>query len=407
MKSNLKRISIVSIISFVGIFMMQAFWILDSYHERREHFGEHIQYVLDQVNKEYCLTSHNTINSFSIQRNRIIIDSILLTKLKQNNEFPKYSFELLLNNQPNSHDTLYKQNEIRPKELIFIKKIDCPNRPSLKLTLHIEDNKLYFIGSILGWIILSSLLIIVGIIAVFINISFLRRQKKTSQIKSDFIGNMTHELKTPIATISVASEMLMKDKVLDDRTKSKRYSTIIFEENLRLKKLVERVMQIALFENGTMRLKLKETDLHLSIENSYNAIRMLIDKRHGEITLKLEASNSIYMVDATHFSNIITNLLENAIKYSPAAPIITISTVDYSDGVLVSIADQGMGIAKKYQDRIFDRFFRVETGDVHNTKGFGLGLYYVRRVAEAHGGFIKVISQEGKGSRFELYFPKL
>jgi len=407
MKANFKRISIVSIITFVGIFVMQAFWILDSYRERREHFSEHIQYVLDQVNKEYCLIAQNTNTDFTIHQKQHLIDSLFIVKLKQSGELPKYYLELQSNGETLTDDAKFGKSEIRPKEILFTKIISCPKSSNLKLSLHIEDNKLYFAGSIIGWIILSSLLIIVGIIAVFINISFLRKQKKTSQIKSDFIGNMTHELKTPIATISVASEMLMKDRVLDDRVKSKRYSTIIYEENQRLKKLVERVMQIALFENGTMRLKLKETDLHKSINQSVEAIKMIIEKRHGNIELELKAQDFIYQVDTTHFSNIITNLLENAIKYSPNGPIIKITTTDYSEGILIGIEDQGMGIAKKHHERIFDRFYRIETGDVHNTQGFGLGLYYVRRVIEAHGGFIKLHSQEGNGSRFELYLPKL
>jgi two-component system phosphate regulon sensor histidine kinase PhoR len=407
MKANFKRISIVSIITFVGIFLMQAFWILDSYRERRAHFSEHIQYVLDQVNKEYCIAAQNTTAKFTIHQKQLLIDSLFIEKLKQSGELPEYYLELQSDGETLSEGARFGKSEITPKEILFTKIISCPKSGNLKLSLHIEDNKLYFAGSIIGWIILSSLLIIVGIIAVFINISFLRKQKKTSQIKSDFIGNMTHELKTPIATISVASEMLMKDRVLDDRVKSKRYSTIIFEENQRLKKLVERVMQIALFENGTMRLKLKETDLHKSINQSVEAIKMIIEKRQGNIELDLNAQDFSYQVDPTHFSNIITNLLENAIKYSPNGPIISITTTDYSEGILISIADQGMGIAKKHQERIFDRFYRVETGDVQNTQGFGLGLYYVRRVVEAHGGFIKVHSQEGNGSRFEIYLPKL
>ena len=399
-KTNFKRMSIISIITFVGIFMMQAFWILDSYKERKAHFSEHVNHILDQVAQDYCEEIAQLPKVNGSAREHQIMDSLLQFRFVQTEKLPAYSFRII----DNSDKSLKPKQS---KSIIFTQILDCKNQPKKSIILSIRDDKIYFISSILGWIILSSLLIIIGIIALFINISFLRRQKKVSRIQSDFIGNMTHELKTPIATISVASEMLMKDKVLDDRTKSKRYSTIIFEENLRLKKLVERVMQIALFENGTMRLKLKETDLHQMIGNSSEAIKMLIEKRDGSITLEMKAKKFNYKVDTTHFSNIITNLLENAIKYSPDNLVIHLSTIDYSEGILIGIADQGMGIAKKHQERIFDRFYRVESGDVQNTQGFGLGLYYVRRVIEAHGGFIKVQSEEGKGSRFEIYIPQL
>ena len=407
MQSSFKKMSILSIVSFVGIFLMQGFWILDSYHERRAHFIEHIHYVLDQVSDEYCAELAGKCDIIEYQEEVQIMDSILQLKFHQSEEMPSYSFKILINGKSSQEEnnTVIKTNQV--KEFTFEKILFSDNSTERKLILYVVDDKFYFLGSILGWIMLSILLIIVGITAIFINTSFLRKQKKNSSIQSDFIGNMTHELKTPIATISVASEMLMKDRVLDDRKKSKRYSTIIFEENLRLKKLVERVMQIALFENGTMRIKLRETNLHQSIENSFNAISMIIEKRKGSLNKDLRAKDFIFQVDSSHFSNIITNLLENAIKYSPRTPTISITTVDYSDGILISIEDLGIGIAEKYQERIFDRFFRIESGDVKNTQGFGLGLYYVRRVVESHGGFIKVHSREGEGSRFELYFPKL
>jgi len=399
-KSNFKKISIISIITFVGIFMMQAFWILDSYKERKAYFSEHVNFILAQAAQDYCKQLDRQAEISTNATSYQIMDSLLQYYFMQIEKLPAYTFYIV---SPNDKNAIMEQaNTMTYKQLI-----DCNKSSKKTLILSIRDDKNYFFGSIFGWVILSSLLIIIGIIALYLNISFLNQQKKTSRIKSDFISNMTHELKTPIATISVASEMLMKDKVLDDRKKTKRYSNIIFEENLRLKKLVDRVMQIALFENGTMQIRLKEADLHHLITHSTDALKMLINQRKGSLTIELKATKSNYTVDPTHFSNIISNLLENAIKYSSKPPIIHISTADYSEGILISIADQGIGIAKKHRERIFDRFYRVESGDVQNTQGFGLGLYYVRRVVEAHGGFIKVYSEESKGSRFEIYIPLL
>ncbi|RLD67307.1 MAG: hypothetical protein DRI84_02760 [Bacteroidetes bacterium] len=396
----IKRISLISIISFVGIFLMQAFWIIDSYYERKSHFAEHIHYILTQATDDFCIEISKQKAPIDSDFEQQLMASILKERFAQSDEMPSYRFQI-----QNNADPAPQLNN--SKYINFSENIKCSRFHKKKLRLFIVNDKTYFLSSIIGWVILSSLFVFIGIIALFLNLSFLRKQKKTSRIQSDFIGNMTHELKTPIATISVASEMLMKDRVLDDRGKSKRYSKIIFEENLRLKKLVERVMQIALFENGTMKIKLTDVNLHDAIIQSCNAISMIVNKREGVLDMDLQATESNYKVDSTHFSNIITNLLENAIKYSPDSPQIVIKTTDYSDGILISINDKGIGISKKYQDRIFDRFFRVQDGDIHNSKGFGLGLYYVRRVIEAHGGTIKVRSELGNGSSFEIYLLKL
>jgi signal transduction histidine kinase len=393
----IKKISIISIVSFIGIVLMQAFWIFDSYLERKAHFNEHIYRILDKTAEDYCGIIHNSaMYPQSINRQQLL-DSIMRVQISHLDKTPEYRCKI---------DSVGFNNKDK-KFVEYAQRLDCRKNDKSKIFLLIENTGSFIIQSLIVWIVLSTLLIIAAISMAAKNLHIIRKQKKLSQIQSDFIGNMTHELKTPIATISVASEMLMKDRVLDDREKSKRYSKIIYDENARLKKLVERVMQIALFERGTMKIKLKEIDLHDSIEKACTAINMIIKDKKGTLEMHLKATNSLYKVDPTHFSNIITNLLENGIKYSNGAPHIKVETNDYAGGISISVTDRGIGIAKKYQERIFDRFFRVQQGDIHNTKGFGLGLYYVRRVVEAHGGTIKVQSEEGSGSTFEIYLPKL
>jgi two-component system phosphate regulon sensor histidine kinase PhoR len=393
----IKKISIISIILFIGIVLMQAFWIYDSYLERKAHFNEHIYRILDLSAEKYCRMLENSASDSKQNHQQQLLDSIIRREISHLDKIPAYQCKI---------DTVgFKTSN--EKSIEYSQKLDCGKDDHSKIYLLIENTGSYIIRGVIVWIILSILLIIAAISMAAKNLQIILKQKKLSQIQSDFIGNMTHELKTPIATISVASEMLMKDRVLDDREKSKRYSKIIYDENTRLKKLVERVMQIALFERGTMKIKLKEIDLHESIQKACAAINMIIKDKQGTLEVDLKATNTLYKVDPTHFSNIITNLLENGIKYSSGSPHIKVETNDYAEGISISISDKGIGIPKKYQERIFDRFFRVQQGDVHNTKGFGLGLYYVRRVVEAHGGIIKVRSEEDKGSTFELYFPKL
>ncbi len=389
------RISIISIISFIGIILMQTYWIYDSYRERKAHFQEHIYRILDRAEESFCNEIHNT----NPANQQVLMDSIIRKGMNHLEKIPEYSCRIqsaeLAVDKPGNGDMIFEQ------------KLRCEQLGDKKIVLLIHNKGSFFFQSLIIWIIVSSILILTAFILTGLNLQIIRKQKKVSKIKSDFISNMTHELKTPIATISVASEMLMKDRVLQNTEKSKRYSKIIFEENQRLKKLVERVMQIALFENGTMKIKLKDENLHEIIEKSCTAIEMIVLDRKGKLDLKLSAGNPVYKVDASHFANIISNLLENAIKYSPESPEIMVETNDYADGISIRISDKGVGIAKKYQERIFDRFFRVQHGDIHSTKGFGLGLYYVKRVVELHGGTINVESKEGVGTTFEIYIPRI
>lgn len=224
-------------------------------------------------------------------------------------------------------------------------------------------------------------------------------------MKSDFVNNMTHEFKTPIATISLASEMLQKPAVLASAPKATKYASIIYDENQRLKNQVEHVLQIAVLDKHEYQLKLTEFDLHELIESVSDNFRIMLKDRKGKLEFIRGTENALVKADKMHVQNMLLNLLDNAYKYSPAAPQITVSTRNYPDGVVFSVEDKGIGISSENQKHIFKKLFRVHTGDVHDVKGFGLGLFYVKSMAEAHGGSVKVKSEPGKGSRFEVYLP--
>jgi two-component system phosphate regulon sensor histidine kinase PhoR len=231
------------------------------------------------------------------------------------------------------------------------------------------------------------------------------RQKKLSDMKTDFINNMTHELKTPIATISIASEMLKDNSISAQAENRNKYAHIIFEENKRLANHVEQVLQIARFEKGELQLNLEDRDIHTIIESTAHRFQLILEELDGTIELNLNAENDVIKVDELHFTNVINNLIDNAIKYNDKVPLIKINTFNISLGIQIEVIDNGIGLSKDDQQKIFEKFYRVGKGNVHDVKGFGLGLSYVQTIVEAHNGKIWVESKLKEGSKFIIQLP--
>ncbi|WP_116109304.1 sensor histidine kinase [Lewinella sp. IMCC34191] len=252
----------------------------------------------------------------------------------------------------------------------------------------------------------ASLLFVLIILGCFVyTIYVILRQKQVSEMKTDFINNMTHEFKTPIATISLATDSIVSPRISGDPDKVQRFARIIKQENKRMNDQVEKVLQMAKLDKSRLNLNLTAVDLNDVVQSAVEYICLQVEPRGGTVTTHLEADPSVVEGDLTHLSSLINNLLDNANKYSPDAPEIIVSTTNVARGIQVTVTDHGLGMTREARKNIFDRFYRVHTGDRHDVKGFGLGLSYVKTITEVHGGSIEVRSELGKGSSFMVTFP--
>jgi two-component system phosphate regulon sensor histidine kinase PhoR len=246
---------------------------------------------------------------------------------------------------------------------------------------------------------------LVIIVAYFSALNQLIKQKQISEIKTDFINNMTHEFKTPIATINLALDAIKNPKIIEDKEKVQRYLQMIRDENKRMHAQVENVLRISKLERKELEISKEPTNVHDIIEDAIEHVNLIIEDRGGTIRVNLDAKRNTILLNDVHFTNVMVNILDNAIKYSPETPVIEVSTENVKDFILIKIKDYGAGMSKIAQKRIFEKFYREHTGDLHNVKGHGLGLAYVKRIIDDHNGQIFVESEKGKGSTFTIKMP--
>ena len=260
----------------------------------------------------------------------------------------------------------------------------------------------------LRWrIFIAGIFTLIIFAAFYLTVNTMLRQKKLSEIKNDFINNMTHEFKTPLATISLAVDAMKNDKVIGDKEKLNYFSSIIKEENQRMNRQVETILKAALLDKQEVNLMLKPTHVHDVIKDIADNFTLQLNDKNGKVEMDLEATNDLIDADEVHFPNLINNLIDNSVKYAKedVPPEIKISTAANGKNMTIKLEDNGIGMAKETVKRIFEKFYRAHTGNVHNVKGFGLGLSYVKTMIDAHGGNIKVDSMPGKGSTFTLELP--
>ncbi len=345
--------------------------------------------------------------------NRFLLDSLLKKELVQNGITLPYEFAVRAQANKN---VLFSTAEQRPgdweqrayKASLFPSEMLSGNN---LLYVYFPDQEGYILRNMSVMFASSGVLVLVIMICFYLAVSTILKQKKLSDIKNDFINNMTHEFRTPISTIALATDMARENAsagyTAELPARLDRYLGIIREENKRLGTHVEKVLQMALLDKGEVKLKQSTVNMHDVIAKVLNSLSVQIEQRGGEVDLDFEASKELVQGDEVHLSNVLYNLVDNAIKYSPEKLHLTVSTANEKDGVRISVADQGLGLSRDQTQRIFDKFYRVPTGNVHNVKGFGLGLSYVKKMVDAHNGSIQVNSQPGEGSVFSVWLPSL
>jgi signal transduction histidine kinase len=283
--------------------------------------------------------------------------------------------------------------------------MDKKGNSNYQLRVNFPDQTQVLLGSVKGMGTLSIIFTLVIIIAYWGAISQLIKQRKISEIKTDFINNMTHEFKTPIATINLALDAIKNPKTISDQDKVKRYLNMIREENKRMHAQVENVLRISKLEKNQLEIKKERLKMHDLLEDALTHVELIVADRQGYISTHFEAKKSSILANDVHFVNVLVNILDNAIKYSPDAPKIDVYTENVKEYIILKIKDHGSGMTKSVQKKIFEKFYREHTGNIHNVKGHGLGLAYVKRIIDDHNGFISVESEKGKGSTFIIKIP--
>lgn len=354
------------------------------------------------------LFSPETYQPIAIRLDRAYLDSVLTSRLQANGISSKCSYRVKGIDGQVVYETGSFYNENIFSITLFSR--DLQPNPESQGTLEVVFNheRFHLLGRMWGELTVSIILIMTVIGVFWYTISTVYKQKRLSMIKNDFINNMTHELKTPISTISLACEVLGDDQMSAVTASRKRYVAMIKDENKRLGVLVEKVLQTAVLEKGEVVLKKEEIDLNKMIQQVAAAFELHCQKVNGQMQFELNAAKSNVLADRIHLANVIQNLLDNAFKYvGEAPPNIYVKTENKDEYVVLSVRDNGIGIAKEHQKKIFEKLYRVPTGNLHDVKGFGLGLSYVKTIVNMHDGEVMIESDLGKGSTFYIQIPTI
>ena len=419
-KRTIQLVVLLASLSLAGIVITQLFWIRKSMYLQEVSFDNRVKEAIRTTAEQILVSNQDSTTRiepivktgprFFLCNVDTDIDSFLLGKLlsyefeyqniNADYEYGIYdcfsdSVVLIRAVTDAEHKSIFKATP--PSEVQFDKA-----SASIWVNFPSSDELISKVGQ---WMFTTAALLIITILTFSYTIFAIIRQKKVAQIKTDFINNMTHELKTPISTIALSSEVLLKPNTQGDSEKIKRYASIISEENDRLKNQVEKVLQMAILEKGTFELNKQMVNIHKLIEISVDKLRLQVRKHQGSLVLDLNARKFNINGDWEHLQNVILNLLDNALKYSVANPDVVISTADSGDGISVVVEDKGIGMKPEILKHIFERFYRAPTGDIHDVKGFGLGLNYVQEIVSAHEGTVGVESEINNGSIFTVFLP--
>jgi len=400
----------ISSLALVVVLIIQVNWILQTAKIKEELFNEKANMVLSRTTEALSLdTTIRRSMEVCIGRNEVrVIDSLFNFYMKFYNFHMDYYFEVKPGAAGDqaaviSSSAPYMEQSCAYKQCLT----EDPGKSGFELKLIFPEKEQYILEEMGIPFISSVVLILVVLVMFWRTVLSLLKEKTISQHTTDFLNNMTHEFKTPLTNIALAGKMITKESNIKQEEKIKHYSGIILEENEKLRLQVEQVLSMTALERGEIPLRRTELDVHQLIEECLKCISVQIENKQGNLNLSLEADRFVIMGDRTHLMNAFCNLIDNAIKYSKEELELSIRTSNNAESLVIVFSDKGIGIEKEYQKKVFGKFFRVPTGDVHDVKGFGLGLAYVKKIVELHGGTIELESEKGKGTTFTLRLPNV
>jgi two-component system, OmpR family, phosphate regulon sensor histidine kinase PhoR len=413
-------IILLTTLALLGIIFIQFYWFNSTMQLKAEQFDEKVKVSLKSIVNQVYESNSDSVLNYRICHNKRcnpreissvtvepkLLDSLISNEFSEMKMNPPYIYAIYNYKTGDifqiSDSTYIEDIRKTPHKV----NITCLSRnDAIMLGVWFPDEKNRVLLSVIGWLLSCFALILLLVYGIYYTINSFLKQKKISEMKTDFVNNITHEFKTPIATISLASEMLLNPGISGSVEKSKKYAGIIHNENSRLQAQVDQVLHLAMLDKGNFSINSTEFDINELVTEASESFKLNIAERKGTLRTTINASPSSVFADELHTRNIINNLLENANKYSPEKPDITITTNNIPSGIEVLVEDKGSGISSDELKHIFRKFYRVPTGNIHNVKGFGLGLYYVKTLIETMGGSINVESAVNKGTIFRLVFP--
>ncbi len=420
-RSHIIMIILFTSIALVGLTLTQSFWVWNAVKLTEKQHDHRIDMALEDVieelveaNDQDLVFSERPVIKSACEEMTFfsVIDTVLLKRLL--NKYTNYhrldsDYEFAIV-KTSSDSIIHASTAIIPKSMKKNAHKTCLSclwkEEYFHLEVYFPSQRKEVLVEMSGWLVLSGIFVLIVIFTFLYIINTIIKQKKISEIKNDFINNMTHEFKTPISTISLAAEVLLHTKSDSSPERIKKYSRIIYDENVRMRSQVDRVLQVALLDRDEFSLTKSEFNLHQLVKDTVQ--NLCFEQCEEETTVNYHLNADLYNLNADemHIKNVVVNLIDNAIKYSSnGGPTLNIYTRNSSEGITLSIEDNGIGMSAESTRHIFDKFYRVPTGNIHNVKGFGLGLYYVKNMVDAHGGQIHVKSEPNKGSRFDVYLP--
>jgi two-component system, OmpR family, phosphate regulon sensor histidine kinase PhoR len=421
-QDSIRFIVILGSVAIFGIIVFQIFTLRKAWSDNETAVNQTIQSALQNVSEKINIYNQNTFQN----ENTVIQQTPNYYVVNVNSRFDANVLEYYLTNefslQSINLDFEYAIYDYSTKKMVYGNYItaDGTHRKIAQSTdfppfdeftyyfgINFPTKSSFIMDKMTVMAVLTAVLLVV--VAFFgYGMFIILRQKRLSEMQKDFINNMTHEFKTPISTINIAADVLMNPAIIDNPKRLSSYASIIKQENTRLNNQVEKVLQIARIEKRGFNLNKESLDIHRIITEAAHNIKVNTKSDDSSIHLDLKSQNFLVFADKTHLTNMVYNLLDNAIKYRKDELTINIATIDQGSSMIeLSIEDNGIGISKEYQKKVFNKFYRVPTGNIHNVKGFGLGLYYVRNICRAHRWKISLESEEGKWTKFTIILPAI